>query len=29
MAGWTKTPLGLEVGLGPGNVVLDGVAAPP
>jgi len=29
MAGWMKTPLGTEVDLGPGDVVLDGVAAPP
>ena len=28
-AGWTKMPLRVEVGLGPGDVVLDGVAAPP
>jgi len=27
--GWIKMPLGTEVNLGPGNVVLDGVAAPP
>ena len=27
-AGWTKMPLGMEVGLDPGVVVLDGVAAP-
>jgi len=26
-AGWIKMPLGTEVNLGPGNVVLDGVAA--
>ena len=26
-AGWTKMPLGMEVGLDPGDVVLDGVAA--
>jgi len=26
---YTKMPLGMEVGLGPGDVVLDGVAAPP
>jgi len=24
MAGWIKTPLGMEVGLGPGDFVLDG-----
>jgi len=29
MAGWTNTPLGIEVGLGPGNIVLDGDPAPP
>ena len=28
-AGWIKMPLGTEVKLGPGDVVLDGVAAPP
>ena len=28
-AGWIKMPLGAEVNLGPGDVVLDGVAAPP
>ena len=28
-AGWIKIPLGTEVGLGPGNVVLDGDPAPP
>jgi len=28
-AGWIKMPLGTEVNLGPGDVVLDGVAAPP
>jgi len=28
-AGWIKMPLGMEVNLGPGDVVLDGVAAPP
>ena len=27
--GWTKMPLGTEVNLGPGDVVLDGVPAPP
>ena len=27
--GWIKMPLGTEVNLGPGDVVLDGVAAPP
>jgi len=27
MAGWTKLPLGMEVGLGPGEV-LDGDLAP-
>ena len=29
MAGWIKMPLGMEVGLGPGNFVLDGDPAPP
>ena len=29
MAGWIKMPLGTEVNLGPGEVVLDGVAAAP
>jgi len=24
MAGWTKMPLGMEVGVGPGDFVLDG-----
>jgi len=28
MAGWMKTPLGTEVDLGPGRIVLDGVPAP-
>jgi len=28
-AGWIKMPLGTELNLGPGDVVLDGVAAPP
>ena len=28
MAGWMKTPLGTEVELGPGHIVLDGVPAP-
>jgi len=28
-AGWIKMPLGTEVNLGPGDVVLDGVVAPP
>ena len=27
-AGWIKMPLGMEVGLGPGDIVLDGDAAP-
>jgi len=27
-AGWTKTPLGMEVGLGPGDFVFDGDPAP-
>ena len=26
-AGWIKMPLGMEVGLGPGHIVLDGVPA--
>jgi len=26
--GWIKTPLGTEVGLGPGHIVLDEDAAP-
>jgi len=25
MAGWIKVPLGMEVGLGPGDIVLDRV----
>jgi len=29
MAGWMKTPLGTEVDLGPGHIVLDGEPAPP
>jgi len=28
-AGWIKVPLRTEVNLGPGDVELDGVAAPP
>ena len=28
MAGWTKMPLGTEVDLGPGHIVLDQVPAP-
>jgi len=28
-AGWIKMPLGMEVGLGPGHIVLDGDPAPP
>ena len=29
-AGWIKMPLGVEVGLGPGHIVLDGdLALPP
>jgi len=28
-AGWTKMPLGTEVGLGPGDFVFDGYPAPP
>jgi len=27
--GWIKMPLGMEVGLGPGDIVLDGDPAPP
>jgi len=27
--GWIKMPLGMDVKLGPGDVVLDGVVAPP
>jgi len=27
MAGWYKMPLGMEVGLGPGDFVFDGDAA--
>ena len=26
-AGWMKTPLGMDVDLGPGHIVLDGVPA--
>ena len=29
MAGWIKMPLGVKVGLGPGDFVLDGDPAPP
>ena len=29
MAGWIKIPLGMAVGLGPGDFVLDGDPAPP
>jgi len=29
MAGWMKTPLGAEVDLGSGHIVLDGDPAPP
>jgi len=28
MAGWIKMPLDAEVGLGPGDIVLDGDPAP-
>jgi len=28
MAGWMKTPLGMEIDLGPGHIVLEGVPAP-
>jgi len=27
-AGWIKMPLGMEVALGPGHIVLDGDPAP-
>jgi len=29
MAGWIKMPFGTEVGLGPGDIVLDEDPAPP
>ena len=29
MAGWVNMPLEMEVGLGPGDFVLDGYRAPP
>jgi len=29
MAGWIKMPLGMEVGLSPGDFVVDGDPAPP
>jgi len=29
MVGWIRIPLGMEVGLGPGHIVLDGDPAPP
>ena len=29
MVGWIKVKLGMEVGLGPGHIVLDGDPAPP
>jgi len=29
IVGWIKIPLGVEVGLGPGHIVLDGDPAPP
>ena len=29
MAGWIKMPLGMEIGLGPGDFVLDRDPAPP
>jgi len=29
MASWIKTSLGMEIGLGPGDFVLDGDPAPP
>jgi len=28
MAGWIKMPLGTEVSLGPGDIVLDGIQLP-
>jgi len=28
MAAWIKMPLGMEVGLGPGDIVLDGAQSP-
>ena len=28
-AGWTKMPLGMEMGLGPGDFVFDGAQLPP
>jgi len=28
-AGWIKMPLGMEVGLGPGHIVLHGASSPP
>jgi len=28
MAGWIKMPLGMEIGLGPGDFVLDGGLSP-
>ena len=29
MAAWIKMPLGMEVGFGPGDFLLDGDTAPP
>ena len=29
MVGWIKMKLGIQVGLGPGHIVLDGDPAPP
>ena len=29
MVGWIKMPLGMEVDLGPGDIVLDGDPSPP
>jgi len=29
MAGWIKMPLAMEVGLGPGDIELDGDPTPP
>ena len=28
-AGWTKVPLGMEIGLGPGDLVFDGYSTTP
>ena len=29
MTGWIKMPLGMELGLGPGHIVIDGDPVPP